>query len=98
MPRPKGPANVLRCCVCDGAISVVDVLDGEFYPETLVCSQCYSQMQSSDYDISCFGKPTLHPGGLGYDENAEECLMYCPDREVCPVFVEKVVGERLEKN
>ena len=91
MPAGK---KLFRCVLCDTGYTLDELLAGRYIVDTLVCEQCYLDMQSAPYDVSCFGKPTLivmpsRRRKLGYDVSAIECAAHCPDRDVCPMFLEK---------
>lgn len=81
-----GTAKLMECLLCQSKHSEKDVLRGLYFIQTFICFDCYTRMKKLPYNQSCFGKPTVD-GYLGYDPSAEECSLYCPDRFVCPLFL-----------
>lgn len=95
MARAKGASVIFRCVLCDTGFALEELFAGHYIVDTLICEQCYLDLQSAPYDVSCFGKPTIiiMPSGrrmLGYDASAAECVARCPDRDVCPEFLERI--------
>ncbi len=78
----------LECVLCNEFYTEIDIENFRFFPSTRVCYNCYRQMQKQDYAISCFGKKT-EDKKLGYNGMAEECRELCPDRRICPNFVNR---------
>ena len=85
---------MLQCARCQRLYAREQVVAGLYFLETMICAQCYVEMQGQPYEKSCFGKPTtiLLPSRrrlLGYDRQAEECAEWCPDRFLCSQLVGK---------
>ena len=86
--------KLLECVECAGMYSGFDVQQGQFFVTTMVCLDCYQRMQRAPYHVSCFGKPTVTTDGKvhhGYDADARECRLECPDRFICRVLVKRKI-------
>ena len=83
-----GTKQSVECLLCARRYSEIDILEGRYWLETMVCSECYADMQKKPHELSCFGKPTWvnywpHKKLLGWWPESEECSLLCPDRKVC---------------
>jgi hypothetical protein len=76
--------QLLWCLLCSNRFTVRDAEEGRYRGGTGICMECYTSMAKSTK--TCFGKQSGE-GLAGYDESAEECLRFCPDRKVCKEFV-----------
>lgn len=76
---------LLWCLLCSDRFSSDDVDEGRYFAQTGICTKCYTRMKKSD--DTCFGKEN-GDGRYGFDESTEECGEFCPDREVCRLFVQ----------
>ena len=73
--------KVLRCTQCRQQFSEEDVLAYNYFVQNGLCYQCCEAMRKAPVKQSCFGKKRK------YDSDALECRDLCPDRKVCPMFV-----------
>lgn len=71
-----GDKKLLACLLCSKKFSIEDVRQGNYIPETGICTMCYREMAA---DLAtCFGKQ--------YDQEAVECQDFCPDKSVCKTW------------
>lgn len=84
--------KIVECVKCFERYSEEELRNGQYWLETMVCHNCYVEMQQKPYTHSCFGKET-RGNKLGYDPTAVECSRLCPDRKVCVKFIE-ILRER----
>jgi hypothetical protein len=75
---------VLECLTCEEKYSEQDIAENKFFPRTCICFKCYRNLQKAPISIACFGKRGKE---LGYNPLAVECRLLCPDRTICPHFV-----------
>jgi hypothetical protein len=78
--------ELLWCLVCDGKFTPRDVVQKRYFAETGICAGCYSKMKRNLN--TCFGKEQVD-GQYGYDPSTQECSRFCPDRKICPEYVQK---------
>jgi len=71
--------KVFKCLTCTSVFSTEDVEEGNYFPSTGICLECYRGMRRSG--TTCFGKKSK------YDQTTNECGHECPDRNVCRAFV-----------
>jgi len=77
-----------ECLLCNELFTEIDIINFRFFIATRVCYTCYRSLQKSPFSYSCFGKKS-DDKYLGYDSLAHECRELCPDRKICPGFVNK---------
>jgi hypothetical protein len=93
--------QLLECLLCERQFSHADIVEGRYWIETLICSQCYAEMQSKPHQLHCFGKPTMMNFNslkplLGYSPQAKECRQLCPDRNICAHIIQGKRKNELE--
>jgi hypothetical protein len=90
--------KTMPCSECAEKFSEDDVRLGKYFPSTMTCRGCYTQMQNLPHTVSCFGKVNrVKKGkivGYGYDPAAPECSQECPDRKICKAFVRAYEAEK----
>ena len=83
--------QILRCRLCQKSFSVVDAIELRFFSSTQICRECYLEGMLKPYSHWCFGKPSLlkqsKTESFGYNALTKECSLFCPDREVCRLFI-----------
>lgn len=76
---------MIECLLCAVRFSEADIDQGKLLLPTFICRRCYQTMKKGTE--TCFGKREF------YSAMAQECRYLCPDRKVCPQFLDKEPSE-----
>lgn len=92
MASKKKAIKALQCIRCGELYSLRDVRHLRFFPSTGICESCYRRGQQTDARIWCFGKKEVKKGSKivrpGFNKESLECKAECPDRKICPYFIQ----------
>lgn len=67
------------CSQCPKMFSVEDVKNGDYFPSTGICAECYKKMAKTK--LRCFGKKKM------YDPKSLACGLICEDEKICKAFI-----------
>lgn len=77
---------LLECVLCSNKFTTEDADKKVYFPETLVCRECYIQGKKVNPQVWCFAKLQT-PKMPGYSPDNLSCKLLCPDRKVCKQFI-----------
>ena len=72
----------ITCLLCERAFPISACDSGAYFGQTGICRECYTTMQENGG--ICFGKKNK------YDEEADACASFCPDKEICKAFCKSI--------
>ncbi len=82
--------GIVPCVECGARYSPAQIGNGLLHLSTLVCHKCYLRFQALPATESCFGKADQ------YDINDSSCYRYCPDRNICPKYMDSTYVKQIE--